>query len=127
MTPDIQERAERLADHINSKYRMQAYPEIVRLIADDITQALLDAHEAGRAEMKEEAARWHPIADAKRNGHHVFLHMPEMSDTPPWQSQGFWSNQRECWLAVDSMGLRPVEPSLFRELPDPPTAIRNIT
>ena len=54
MTPDIREKAERLADHINSKYRMQAYPEIVQLIAADISQALLEAHNAGRAEAMEQ-------------------------------------------------------------------------
>ena len=57
MTPDIREKAERLtAAHRN-------YANDRGGFADLISQALLEAHNAGRAEMREEAAK---LADRHR-------------------------------------------------------------
>lgn len=59
MTPDIREKAERLAGAAPLHIRIQS--EGVSFDADPyadlLSQALLEAHKAGRAEMKEEAAK----------------------------------------------------------------------
>ena len=54
-SPDIRERAERLAAELHGKWMTVAFP--VEGFADLISQALLEAHKAGRAEMREEAAK----------------------------------------------------------------------
>lgn len=56
MTPDIRERAERLAGALSAAGC--ALPDRVRPTAEALlSQALLEAHNAGRAEMREEAAK----------------------------------------------------------------------
>lgn len=55
MTTDIREKAERLLDQVSgAMFHDGASPETV---ADLISQALLEAHKAGREEMREEAAK----------------------------------------------------------------------
>lgn len=55
MTHDIQERAERLMHTIADAMMLEGLPP--EEVAALISQALLEAHAAGRAEMKEEAAK----------------------------------------------------------------------
>lgn len=55
MTPDIREKAERLLDQVSdAMFHDGASPEKV---ADLLAQALLEAHKAGREEMRREAAK----------------------------------------------------------------------
>ena len=64
---------------------------------------------------------WRPIETAPKDGNHVYVHMPKNPTEPAWQTQAFWSEARGCWLGVDSMGLRVVEPTQWCRLPDPPS------
>lgn len=52
MTPDIRERAERLHDSLSFHYTTTKADRV-----DILSQALLEAHNAGREEMREEAAK----------------------------------------------------------------------
>lgn len=68
-SPDIRERAERLRSEINelelALYGAGRASDAAAVITDFISQALLEAHEAGRAEGVEQAAREGYVAGAK--------------------------------------------------------------
>lgn len=119
MTTDIQERAERLADPLGSMPPADRERYVTR-----ISQALFEAHKAGRAEMKEEA-NWQPIETAPKDGTRidVWRRGERLTDV-------FWSDEEEWWSYMGDTYPIPLAaspaPTHWRPLPAPP-AIRSIT
>lgn len=78
--PDIRERAEKLMRQLDTELvllsaKFPDYDEYISAAANILSQALLEAHNAGRAEMREEAAG---LCEKKASTHGWNYHLPSV-------------------------------------------------
>lgn len=122
MTPDIREKAERLHEDLNALAVLGRNDELAL-----ISQALLEAHKAGRAEMKE-GEDWQPIETAPKDGTAILVWMVGGCDVVRYSvpAEATTVDYAYPWLPVtQGEAYRADLPTHWRHLPAPP-AIRSL-